>query len=180
MAVRDYVQAAESLGYAHVLAYDHVLGANADSRPGWSGAYRHTDQFHEVMVLFAYVAGLTETVELVTGILILPQRQTALVAKQTAEVDLLSGGTAEARHWHRLERRRVRGPERGLYKPRAALRRSRSRCSGCCGRTSSSRTRAAGIPIADGGINPMPVQRPIPVWFGGMDERVLKTARPAR
>ena len=91
-AVREYAQAAESMGYNHILAFDHVLGANAESRPGWSGAYRHTDAFHEPFVLFGYLAAVTSSVELVTGVIILPQRQTALVAKQTAAVDVLSRG----------------------------------------------------------------------------------------
>ena len=59
IAVRDYAQVAEALGYDHLAAYDHVLGANADSRPGWQGAYRHTDMFHEPLVLFGYMAGVT-------------------------------------------------------------------------------------------------------------------------
>ena len=81
----------ERLGYRHIVAYDHVVGANADTRPGWRG-YTHADQFHEVFVLFGYLAAITDNVELVTGVLILPQRQTALVAKQAAEVAVLNGG----------------------------------------------------------------------------------------
>ncbi len=92
VAVRDYVQAVESLGYDHMGAYEHVLGANAASRPQWRGAYRHTDMFHEPFVLFGYLAGITQSIEFVSGIVILPQRQTVLVAKQAAEVDVLSGG----------------------------------------------------------------------------------------
>src|SRR5215475_7588104 len=91
-AVREYAQAAEELGYSHILAYDHVLGANTASRPGWRGPYTSETQFHEPFVLFGYLAGLTQKIELVTGIIILPQRQTALVAKQAAEIDVLSGG----------------------------------------------------------------------------------------
>jgi probable F420-dependent oxidoreductase len=172
-AVRDFAQAAESLGYTHLLAYDHVLGANAGSRPGWRGAYRHTDGFHEVMVLFGYVAGLTETIELVTGILILPQRQTPLVAKQAAEVDVLSGGRlrlgigigwndveyeALSEDFHNRGRRSEEQIEvlRLLWTNDLVTYKGRWHT------------------ITDGGINPLPAQRPIPVWFGGMDERVLK------
>jgi probable F420-dependent oxidoreductase len=172
-AVRDFAQAAESLGYTHLLAYDHVLGANAGSRPGWHGAYRHTDGFHEVMVLFGYVAGLTETIELVTGILILPQRQTPLVAKQAAEVDVLSGGRlrlgigigwndveyeALSEDFHNRGRRSEEQIEvlRLLWTNDLVTYKGRWHT------------------ITDGGINPLPAQRPIPVWFGGMDERVLK------
>lgn len=92
-AIRDWAQTAESLGYAHVLVYDHVLGAeHANRDPKLLGPYTEKDPFHEPLVLFGYLAGVTQRLELTTGILILPQRQTVLVAKQAAEVDLLSGG----------------------------------------------------------------------------------------
>jgi probable F420-dependent oxidoreductase len=172
-AVRDFAQAAESLGYTHLLAYDHVLGANAGSRPGWRGAYRHTDGFHEVMVLFGYVAGLTETIELVTGILILPQRQTPLVAKQAAEVDVLSGGRLRLGigiGWNNVEyealsedfHNRGRRSEEQIEVLRLLWTNDLVTYKG------------RWHTITDGGINPLPAQRPIPVWFGGMDERVLK------
>ena len=90
-AVRAYAQRVEELGFTHVLAYDHVLGADPAVHEGWSGPYNVSSTFHEPLVLFGYLAALT-SLELVTGIIILPQRQTALVAKQAAEVDLLSGG----------------------------------------------------------------------------------------
>src|SRR5688572_31120378 len=93
VAIRDYAQTIEGLGFTHFLAYDHVLGADASVRPGWSGSYYTSeDPFHEVFVLLGFLAGLTTSLELVIGVLILPQRQTALVAKQAAEVDVLSGG----------------------------------------------------------------------------------------
>jgi probable F420-dependent oxidoreductase len=92
-AVREIGIAVESLGFDHLLAYDHVLGAvHADRTPPLTGPYTETDPFHDPLVMFAYLAGLTERIELATGILILPQRQTALVARQAADVDLLSGG----------------------------------------------------------------------------------------
>src|SRR5688500_15998673 len=90
--VKDYAQAAEQIGYHHLLAYDHVLGADPNREGPWPGPYTDQHQFHEVFVLFGYLAALTHQLELVTGILILPQRQTALVAKQAAEIDVLSGG----------------------------------------------------------------------------------------
>src|SRR5438477_10939440 len=87
-AVREYAQAAEELGYAHLLVYDHVIGADTASRPDWRGPYTLHSLFHEPFVLFGYLAGLTSHIELTTGIIILPQRQTVLVAKQAAEVDV--------------------------------------------------------------------------------------------
>jgi probable F420-dependent oxidoreductase len=93
VVIRDWAQAAEGLGYSHILAYDHVIGAVHENRepPLW-GPYTEQSAFHEPFVLFGYFAACTSRVELATGILILPQRQTVLVAKQAAEIDLLSGG----------------------------------------------------------------------------------------
>ena len=91
-AIRDFAQAAEELGYHHLLAYDHVVGANPASRPGWRPPYTYKDMFHEPFVLFGYLAGLTKRIELVTDVIILPQRQTVLVAKQATALDVLSGG----------------------------------------------------------------------------------------
>lgn len=91
-AVRAYGQRVEELGYRHLLAYDHVLGADPAVHTGWSGPYDVHTTFHEPLVMFGFLAGVTSSLELVTGVIIVPQRQTALVAKQAAEVDLLSGG----------------------------------------------------------------------------------------
>src|SRR4030088_3134725 len=90
-AVRAYAQGAEELGFSHVMAYDHVVGADPEVHKGWQGPYDVHTTFHEPLVLFGYLAAIT-SLELVPGIIILPQRQTVLVAKQAAEVDLLSGG----------------------------------------------------------------------------------------
>jgi probable F420-dependent oxidoreductase len=86
---------ADQLGYDHLLMYDHVVGAVHENRdpPLWKSApYTDKDPFHDPMVAFAYLAGITENIDFVTGILILPQRQTVLVAQQAADLDLLSGG----------------------------------------------------------------------------------------
>ncbi len=92
-AVRVIGTAAEDLGFAHILAYDHVLGAvHADRARQLTGPYTEHDPFHDPFVLFAYLAGITKRIEFATGVLILPQRQTALVARQAADVDLLSAG----------------------------------------------------------------------------------------
>src|SRR5687768_9550860 len=91
-AAREYAQAAEELGYNHLLVYDHVLAADTATRPDWRGPDTSQTMFHEPFVLLGYLAGLTQRLELVTGLIILAQRQTALVAKQAAEVHILSGG----------------------------------------------------------------------------------------
>ena len=97
-AVRDFAQAVEGAGFDYLIAYDHVTGAHPErfanvTIPGFAGPpYVHDSPFHEIFTLFAFLAGLTERIELVTSVLVLPQRQTALVAKQAAEIDLLSRG----------------------------------------------------------------------------------------
>src|SRR5947207_3166256 len=91
--IRDYAQTAEGLGYTHLVAYDHVLGASTEHRPDWRpGAYTSETMFHEPLVLFGYLAAIAPKLGFLTGVLVLPQRQTALVAKQAAEVDILCGG----------------------------------------------------------------------------------------
>ena len=102
IAIRDYAQAAEDLGYTRLVAYDHVLGAHPERPEGgaWLGPYgrhvtppyTHEHAFHEPFVLFGFLAGLTSSLEFMTGVLVLPQRQTALVAKQCAQIDILAGG----------------------------------------------------------------------------------------
>ena len=93
VAVREIGLAIEAAGLEHLLAYDHVVGAvKADRKPALWGPYDEHDPFHDPFVMFAYLAGITERIELATGVLILPQRQTVLVAKQAADLDLLSGG----------------------------------------------------------------------------------------
>ena len=92
-AVGDFGRAVEQLGFGHILVYDHVLGAvHADRTPPLTGPYTEHDPFHDPFVMFGYLAGITERISFSTGILVLPQRQTALVARQAADVDLLSGG----------------------------------------------------------------------------------------
>jgi probable F420-dependent oxidoreductase len=173
VAVRDYVQAAEQMGFNHLLAFDHVLGANAGSRPEWSGAYRHTDMFHEPFVLFGYLAGITESIELVTGVIILPQRQTVLVAKQAAAVDVLSGGRLRLGvgiGWNAVEYEalgenfynRGRRSEEQIEVLRALWTEELV--------TLDKRWHK----ITDAGLNPLPVQRPIPIWFEGRADPVLR------
>ena len=172
-AVREYAQAAESMGYNHILAFDHVLGANAESRPGWSGAYRHTDAFHEPFVLFGYLAAVTDSVELVTGVIILPQRQTALVAKQTAAVDVLSRGRLRLGigvGWNAVEyealgenfHNRGRRSEEQIDLMRKLWTNDLITYEGRWHK------------ITDAGLNPLPVQQPIPVWFGGAAPQTIR------
>src|SRR5436309_11927589 len=89
--VREFAQTAEAIGYDFLEAPDHVLGVNAASRPGWD-RNNSEDLFHDPFVLFGYLAGCTDKLGFSTGVLILPQRQNVLVAKQAASLDVLCGG----------------------------------------------------------------------------------------
>ena len=171
--IRDYAQVAEGLGYEHILIYDHVIGANLASRPGWRPPYTHRDNFHEPFVLFGYLAGLTQKIELVTGIIILPQRQTVLVAKQAAALDVLSGGRLRLGvgiGWNPVEyealgenfKNRGRRSEEQVEVMRQLWTQELVTFEGNWHK------------ITDAGLNPLPIQRPIPIWFGGTDDRALR------
>ena len=173
VVIKDYAQAAEELGYSHILAYDHVIGANLASRPGWQPPYSHLDTFHEPLVLYGYLAGLTKTIEFTTGIIILPQRQTVLVAKQAATIDVLSSGRLRfgiGIGWNPVEyealgqdfKNRGQRSEEQVELLRQLWTRELVTFHG------------RWHTVIDAGINPLPIQRPIPIWFGGTDDRALR------
>src|SRR5882762_3126354 len=173
--IRDYAQASESAGYDHLLVFDHVLGGKPERFDKLGRRPPYTDQspFHEVFVLFGYLGACTRRLELVTGIVILPQRQTALVAKQAAAVDVLSGGRLRLGvgiGWNHVEYEALnedfhtRG--RRVSEQIAVMRKLWTEPVVTFQGSYHHLDRA--------GINPLPVQRPIPVWMGGMAEPVLK------
>lgn len=173
-AVRAYAQGVEQLGYRHLLVYDHVLGADPEAHAPWRGPYDLHTTFHEPFVLFGFLAGIT-SLELVTGVIILPQRQTALVAKQAAEVDLLTGGRFRLGigvGWNRVE-----------YDGLGQDFTTRGRRSGeqvelmreLWTRDSVTST-VDGERVIAAGIAPAPVQRPIPVWFGAQSPPAYRRA----
>ncbi len=172
-AVTRYAQTAEALGYDYLLAYEHVLGANPERPGGWHGPYTHESLFHEPFVLFSYLAAQTTSLEFVTGILILPQRQTALVAKQAAALDVLSGGRLRLGigvGWNAVEYEALGEDFRNRGKRSAEQVRLLRRLW-----TEPLVTfRGEYHTITDAGLNPLPVQRPIPIWFGGGADRVLR------
>lgn len=90
--VRAYAEAVQALGYAHVVAADHVLGADPAGHPGWSGPYTHESMIHEPFALFSFIAGVAPRLAVAPSVIILPQRQAALVAKQAAALDVLTNG----------------------------------------------------------------------------------------
>jgi probable F420-dependent oxidoreductase len=173
VAVRDYAQAVEGMGFHHVLAYDHVLGANPERPGGWQGPYIYKDPFLSPFLLFSFMAALTTRLELVTGVIILPQRQTALAAKQAATLDVLCGGRFRmgiGLGWNAVEYEALgedfhtRG--RRIEEQVTVMRRLWTEPLV----TFEGRWHT----IHDAGLNPLPVQRPIPVWFGGHADPVLK------
>lgn len=171
--IKDFGQAAEELGFHHILAYDHVVGANPASRPGWRPPYTHLDIFHEPFVLFGYLAGLTKKIELVTGIIILPQRQTVLVAKQAAALDVLSGGRLRfgvGIGWNPVEYEAL-GEN---FKNRGSRSEEQIQLLRKLWTQELVTFEGRWHKLTDAGINPLPVQRPIPLWFGGTDDRALR------
>jgi probable F420-dependent oxidoreductase len=173
-AVRAYARGVEQLGYAHLLAYDHVVGADPAIHQGWNGPYDVHTTFHEPFVLFGFIAGIT-SLELVTGIIILPQRQTVLVAKQAAEVDLLTGGRFRlgiGLGWNTVEYEAL-GKD---FSNRGA--RSEEQVA-LLRRLWTEQTVTHDGPserVTGAGLAPLPVQRPIPVWFGAASPRAYRRA----
>jgi probable F420-dependent oxidoreductase len=174
IAIRDYVQTSAGLGFSHIVAYDHVLGANPD-RPGWQGPYTYLSPFLEPLVLFAFMASVTTELGFFSGILILPQRQTALVAKQAATLDLLCAGRLRLGvgvGWNEVEYIALnqdfhtRG-QRIEEQVRLLRQLWTQELVDFTGHWDT---------IPDAGINPLPPQRPIPIWFGGHSERALRRA----
>ncbi len=165
-AIKAFAQAIEAMGFSHIVSYDHVVGANRASRPDWKGIYDLDSKFHEPIALLSFIAGITSTIGLATGIMILPQRQTVLVAKQAATLDLLSNGRFRlgvGTGWNEVEyealgmdfKHRGRFFDEQIEVLRALW---------------TQRAVTFDTPmhkITDAGIFPMPLQRPIPLWFGG-------------
>jgi probable F420-dependent oxidoreductase len=171
-AVRSYALGVEALGYSHILAYDHVVGADPAVHVGFAGPYNVDTTFHEPLVLFGFMAALT-SLELVTGIIILPQRQTVLVAKQAAEIDLLTQGRFRlgvGLGWNAVEYEAL-GKEfsnggRRSEEQVALLRALWTE------RTVSYQGRFEQVTGA--GLAPLPIQRPIPIWMGANSERAYR------
>jgi probable F420-dependent oxidoreductase len=172
--LRSYGQRVEELGFTHILAYDHVVGADPEVHQGWAGPYDINTTFHEPFVMFGYLAAVT-SLELVTGVIILPQRQSVLVAKQAAEVDLLTEGRFRlgiGLGWNAVEyealgesftNRGKRSEEqvevmRKLWTERSVT------------YTGKYHT------VTGAGLAPLPTQRPIPVWFGAGSDRAYERA----
>ena len=174
-AIRDWAQAAEEIGFDFVEVPDHVLAADREALPHFQGPYDIDDSFHETFVTLAFIAAVTRKVGLASGVLILPQRQTALVAKQAAQLDVVSGGRlrlgvgvgwnpeeykALGENWHTRGKRQAEQIElmNAPWTQRTV------------------QFEGGFDEVEHLGIKPLPIQRPVPVWFGGSAEAVLRRA----
>ncbi|MPY75581.1 MAG: TIGR03619 family F420-dependent LLM class oxidoreductase [Alphaproteobacteria bacterium] len=174
-AIRDFAQAAEDLGYDHITIIDHVLQAGKPAADDWRAYYSRDNMFHEPMVTLGFLAASTRRIGIATAILILPQRPAVLVAKQAAQIDVLSGGRLRlgvGLGWNELEfdalgqnfKNRGRRMVEQIELMRALWTNELVTFDGEWHR------------IADAGINPLPVQRPIPVWVGAFAEPAIRRA----
>jgi probable F420-dependent oxidoreductase len=175
IAIRDFAQTAEQLGFSHILTYEHVLGANPDRPGGWSGIYDYQDPFQEPFTLFGFMGAVTQQIEFLTSILVLPQRQTALVAKQAATLDVLTGGRLRLGvgvGWNKVEfvalGKNFHNRGRRIEEQVTLLRRLWT--EPLIEHTGDWHD------IPDAGINPLPIQQPIPIWFGGHADPVIRRA----
>lgn len=173
--IKDFVQAVEEMGYDHLTIIDHVIQAEAPEGDDWRAYYVRSNPFHEPLVMLGYLAALTTRLEFATAILILPQRPAVLVAKQLAELDVLSGGRLRAGvgiGWNALEfealgqnfKNRARRMEEQIELLRRLWTEEIVSFDGSYHR------------IGAAGINPLPVQQPIPVWFGAFELPAIRRA----
>jgi probable F420-dependent oxidoreductase len=172
--IAGYARAVEGLGYHHIVIFDHVLGADSNRPEGWTGPYDHRSMFHEPFVVYGYLAAITTRLKLATAVIVSPQRQTALIAKQAAEVDVLSRGRlilGVGIGWNEVEyealdmsfTNRGRRIEEQIALMRALWTQEVVDFKGRWHR------------VDRAGLNPLPVQRPIPVWMGGGWDRQKRT-----
>ncbi len=173
--IRDWAQAAEALGYHCIEVADHVFGAAA--RGDWKPVYNETDPFHETFTTMAFLAAVTKSIKLCSGVLILPQRQTGVVAKQAAEVDILSGGRLRLGvgvGWNHVEYEALETE----WKTRGARQAEQIEVMRRLWSEDLVTFRGRFHTMVDVNLVPPPIQRPIPIWFGGSSDAVIKrTAR---
>jgi probable F420-dependent oxidoreductase len=164
--IRAYTQGVEALGFDYIMVFDHVLGANTKSRPDWVGPYTLETMFHEPFALFGYMAGVSTKLGFSTGVLILPQRQTVLVAKQAAEVDVLCNGRFRlgvGTGWNHVEYEALNMS----FADRGKVFEDQIEVMRALWTKPAVTLKTPYHTITDAGINPLPIQKPIPIWFGG-------------
>jgi len=171
IVIRDYAQAVEGLGYEHLVVFDHVLGADPGNRSGWRG-YTHRDMFHEPFVLFGYLAAFTQ-LEMVPAVIILPQRQTALVAKQAVEVNILTGGKLRLGvgvGWNPVEYEAL-----GMnFHTRGRMIEEQVELMRLLWSQDVVTYKGRYHTITEAGLNPLPPGQSIPIWMGGGADVLLR------
>lgn len=174
--IRDFAQAVEELGYAHLTCIDHVLGAaRPDPNVPWSKHYTRERMFHEPFVTLGFLAAVTQRLEFAPAVMILPQRQTALVAKQAAQLDLLSGGRLRfgvGLGWNAVEYEAL-GQD---FRARGRRIREQAELLRLLWTQELVTFEGEFDIVREAGLNPLPVQRPIPLWFGAFEERAVRRA----
>jgi probable F420-dependent oxidoreductase len=171
--IRDWAQAAEDLGFAYIEVPDHVFGATA--RDGWTPLYNEKDPFHETFVMLGFLAAVTKHIRLSSGVLIAPQRQTGVIAKQAAEADLLSGGRLRLGigvGWNHVEYEAL-GED---WKTRGARQAEQVEVLRRLWSEDLVTFNRRFHVLKEVNIVPPPVQRPIPIWFGGVSDAVVRRA----
>lgn len=175
LAVRDFVQGVDDLGYDHIVGYDHVLGSDPAHHPEVDGPFIHTSPFYEPLTLFSHMAAISRRLEFVSAVVILPQRQAALVAKQAAIVDILSGGRLRlgvGSGWNQWEYEALGAdfPNRGAVMDeqielmRALWTKNAISFEGRFHR------------VTESGLCPLPPRRDIPIWIGGTTAPAMRRA----
>lgn len=173
--IKDFAQGVEALGFDHLVAYDHIVGKNTTDIPDWNMPYSHESSFQEPLMLFSYLAGVTSRLEFMPGVIILPQRQTTLVAKQAANLDIYSNGQLRLGvgiGWNQVEYEALnesftgKGPR--MDEQMAFLRQ--------CWTEETFVFKSDMHSMNNGGIKPLPKQQPIPLWVGGFSEPAMRRA----
>jgi len=177
-AIRDFAHAVEELGFAHLMAYDRVLAVNPANRPDWAtiSPYTHESPFQDPLMLFSYLAGLTRRIKLVTGLIVLPQRQTLLFAKQAANLDNYCGG--RLRVGVGIGHNAVEYKAMGVsFRGRAARMEDQIHFLRRLWTEQWFSETSAFHEIIEAGICPLPIQRPIPIWIGVSQAPIDRAAR---
>jgi probable F420-dependent oxidoreductase len=174
-AIRDFVQAIDDLGYDHIVVYDHVLGSNPASRPGFSMPFTHLSPFYDPLTLFAHMAAISRRLEFLSAVLILPQRQAALVAKQAAIADVLAGGRIRlgvGSGWNEAEYEAL-GAD---FANRGAVMDEQIDLMRALWSDNAISFKGRFHTVTDAGICPLPPNQRMPIWIGGTTPPAMRRA----
>ncbi|MEN3974508.1 LLM class F420-dependent oxidoreductase [Emcibacter sp. SYSU 3D8] len=174
-AIRDFVQAVDEMGYDHIVVYDHVLGSNPASRPGFSMPFTHLSPFYDPLVLFGHMSAISRRLEFLSAVLILPQRQAALVAKQAAIADVLAGGRIRlgvGSGWNEAEYEAL-GAD---FANRGAVMDEQIDLMRALWKANAISFKGRFHTVTDSGICPLPPRKGMPIWIGGTTAPAMRRA----